>query len=208
MDGKYPFGKIQAVYPELQTFKKTQPAAIQKFDNQIIGGLKVPQNLLNFIAGQHNGNIRSFFGPDKTKIQPTLHVILDMALRPFGIHVLRESDEGIGLLYFSFLYTNKDNIPFSIGIEFKVAHHKKIKHGINRQLPAYLKSIRSQCGSFVVMWFKDKKYFKEPENRNLEQMTEWLKEEAQKVSAEFDITVVSKVIDASIRPSASSEYQT
>lgn len=55
------------------------------------------------------------------------------------------------------------------------------------------------------MWFKDEKYFKEPQNRNLEQMTAWLKEEAQKVSAEFDITVVSKVIDASIRPSASSE---
>ena len=141
----------------------------------------------------------------ETKIQPTLHVILDMALRPFGIHVLRESDEGIGLLDFRFLYTNKDNIPISIGTEFKVAHHKKIKHGINRQLPAYLKSIQSKYGSFVVMWFKDKKYFKEPKTRNLEQMTEWLKEEAQKVSTELDITVLSRVIDASIRPSASSE---
>lgn len=141
----------------------------------------------------------------ETKIQPTLHVILDMALRPLGIQVLRESDEGIGLLDFRFLYTNKDNIPISTGAEVKVAHHKKIKHGITRQLPAYLQSIRSKYGSFVVMWFKDDKYFKEPKARNLEQMTEWLNEEAQKVSDEQNITVSSRVIDASIRPSASSE---
>jgi len=137
------------------------------------------------------------------KIQPTLHVILDMALRPFGIHVLRESNEGIGLLDFSFLYTNKDNIPISIGVEFKLAHHTEIKHGITKQLPSYLKSIRSKHGSFVVMWFKDEVYFKKPKKRNLEQMREWLEEEAAKISSKLKITISSKVINASIRPSAS-----
>lgn len=140
---------------------------------------------------------------DEPKIQPTLHVILDMALRPIGVHVLRESDEGIGLLDFRFLYTNKENLPLSVGVEFKVAHHKKIKHGLTRQLPAYLKSIRSNHGTFVVMWFKDEKYFKKPNNRELKQMTDWLKDEAKKISAELNLSISAKTIDASIRPSAS-----
>lgn len=141
----------------------------------------------------------------ETKIQPTLQVIFDIALRPLGIHVLRESDEGVGRLDFRFLYTNKNNTPISVAVEFKIAHHKKIKHGITRQLPAYLRSIRSKHGSFVVMWFKDNKYFKKPENRNLKQMTEWLIEEAEKISEELDITILPKVINASIQPSASNE---
>lgn len=142
---------------------------------------------------------------NEPKIQPTLHVILDMALRPLGIHVLRESDEGIGLLDFRFLYTTNENIPISVGVEFKVAHHKKIKHGITRQLPAYLKSIRSNRGTFAVMWFKDEKYFKEPKDRDLGQMETWLNEEAERISKELDINISSKIINASIRPSASSE---
>ena len=137
------------------------------------------------------------------KIQPTLHVILDMALRPLGIHVLRESDEGIGLLDFRFLYTNKKNIPLSIGVEFKIAHHQKIQHGLTKQLPAYLKAIRSTHGTFIVMWFKDEKYFKRPKNRQLKQMTTWLKDEAIALSEESKNSISTMTIDASIRPSAS-----
>lgn len=140
---------------------------------------------------------------NETRIQPTLHVILDMALRPLGVHVLRESDEGVGSLDFRFLYTNKENLPLSVGVEFKVAHHKKIKHGLTRQLPAYLKAIRSRHGTFVVMWFKDEQYFKEPKDRELEPMLDWLIEEAKKISSELNLSISAKIIDASIRPSAS-----
>jgi len=140
---------------------------------------------------------------NEIKIQPTLHVILDMALTPIGIHVVRECNEGVGLLDFKFLYTTNDKIPLAVGVEFKVAHHKKIKKGIAKQLPAYLKSIRSEHGIFVVMWFKDSKYFREPQNREKEQMSIWLKEEAISISAELDLTISAWLIDASIRPSAS-----
>lgn len=143
------------------------------------------------------------FPKNETRIQPTLHVILDMALRPFGVHVIRESDEGVGSLDFRFLYTNKENLPLTVGVEFKVAHHKKIKHGITRQLPAYLKAIKSTHGTFVVMWFKDVQYFKEPKSRELDQMRHWLKEEAKKISSESNLSISAKIIDASIRPSAS-----
>ncbi|MGE4419699.1 MAG: hypothetical protein AB7D38_07670 [Sulfurimonas sp.] len=140
---------------------------------------------------------------NETRIQPTLHVILDMALRPLGVHVLRESDEGVGSLDFRFSYTNKEGLPLSVGVEFKVAHRKKIKHGLTRQLPAYLKAIRSRHGTFVVMWFKDEQYFKEPKDRELEQMLDWLIKEAKKISYELNLSISAKIIDASISPSAS-----
>lgn len=139
----------------------------------------------------------------ETKIQPTLHVVLDLALSPVGIHVIRESDEGIGSLDFRFLYTTKDGTPLTVGVEFKVAHHKEIKKGIKNQLPAYLKAIRSSSGIFVVMWFKDGKFFKAPKGYEKESMENWLLEQARVVSTEKKINISAAILDASIRSSAS-----
>lgn len=139
----------------------------------------------------------------ETKIQPTLHVILDMALSPLGIHVIRESDEGIGSLDFRFLYTTKDGVPLTVGVEFKVAHHKEIKKGIHRQLPAYLKAIRSASGIFVVMWFKDGKFFKDPKGYDKDGMENWILEQSDVVSADKKLNISASILDASIRPSAS-----
>lgn len=139
----------------------------------------------------------------ETKIQPTLHVILDMALSPLGIHVIRESDEGIGSLDFRFLYTTKDGVPLTVGVEFKVAHHKEIKKGMHKQLPAYLKAIRSNSGIFVVMWFKDGKFFKDPKGYDKDSMENWILEQSCIVSAEKELNISASILDASIRPSAS-----
>ena len=92
---------------------------------------------------------------NETRIQPTLHVILDMALTPLGITVIRESDEGVGSLDFRCLFTSQKGVPLSVAIEFKLAHHKEVRKGIRSQLPAYLKAIRSKSGIFSIMWFKD-----------------------------------------------------
>ncbi len=139
----------------------------------------------------------------ETKIQPTLHVILDLALAPMGIQVIRESDEGIGSLDFRFLYTTKQGTPLSVGIEFKIAHHKELKKGIFNQLPAYLKAIRSTSGMFVVMWFKDGKHFKDPKDYEKDRMESWLAEQAIEVSKEKRMNIRAAILDASIRPSAS-----
>jgi len=141
---------------------------------------------------------------NETRIQPTLHVILDMALMPLGIQVIRESDEGVGSLDFRFLFTTDEGLPLTVGTEFKVAHHKEIKKGITKQLPAYLRSIRSKSGIFVVMWFKDTKYFKEPKKYEIGGMEQWLGKEALRISTESGIDVTTTILDASIRPSASS----
>lgn len=140
---------------------------------------------------------------DERSIQPTLHVLFDIVLTPIGIQVIRESNEGIGSIDFRFLYTTPDKTPLSVGSEFKIAHHKQIKKGVASQLPAYLKSMKSHHGIFMVMWFKDSKYFKEPKERDKGQMTIWLEEQAKEVSVKFNLTITSRLIDASIRPSAS-----
>lgn len=141
---------------------------------------------------------------NETAIQPTLHVILELSLSKLGIHVLRESDEGVGTLDFRCLYTTPDTLAISIGIEFKLAHHKEIKKGITRQLPAYLRAIGSKYGIFAVMWFKsDPKIFNEPPAYTKEDMRKWLEDEAIITSATLGLEITSSFIDASIRPTAS-----
>jgi len=142
---------------------------------------------------------------EEIRIQPTLHVLLHIMLYPLGIHVLRETDEGIGNLDFRCVYTTKDGTPISTSVEFKLAHHGRIKHGLTRQLPAYLRANQSKSGVFLVMWFKDHKgrFFKEPKHRTRSEMVEWLRETAKGIGQEQGVTIRTVMIDASIRPSAS-----
>lgn len=141
----------------------------------------------------------------ETKIQPTLHVVLDMALSPLGIQVIRESDEGIGSLDFRCLFTSREGKPLSIGIEFKMAHHQEIRKGIRKQLPAYLRAIKSNSGIYAVMWFKDSegKIFNAPKAHEKEGFCSWLAIEAEYSSKETCKTIAAIVIDASIKVSAS-----
>lgn len=141
----------------------------------------------------------------ETKIQPTLHVVLDMALSPFGIQVIRESGEGIGSLDFRCLFTTKESKPLSIGIEFKLAHHQEIRKGVRSQLPAYLRAIKSKSGIYAVMWFKDSggKIFNSPKAHEKEEFCSWLATEAEDASKLSGNTIAVVVIDASIKVSAS-----
>lgn len=141
----------------------------------------------------------------EVNIQPTLYFLLQLSLKSLGIHVVRETDEGIGHLDFKFLYTTSDHKALSICLEFKLAHHKKIKHGLTKQLPAYIKAERSTCGIFAIMWFKDEKgeYFKEPSDRTKEEMIEFIEKEAKLLQEKEGLDIKTFIIDASIKPSAS-----
>jgi hypothetical protein len=141
----------------------------------------------------------------ETEIQPTLYVLLYETLSPLGIHVVAEPDEGIGKIDFRCLFTTVSGLALSAAIEFKLAHHGNLQNGIRKQLPAYLKATKSQSGIYSVMWFKDpaEKYWKEPRNRTLEQSIEWLNREAVASSGENMVNILTSVIDASVKPSAS-----
>lgn len=140
----------------------------------------------------------------ETKIQPTLKVFFEQELSATGIHVERETHEGIGTLDFKFLITIKGSKQI-LCAEFKLAHNKKLKHGLTTQLPLYLKAAPTKSGAFLVLWFKDEKeeHFNEPTNKNKTQMCEFLEEIVESTNDKGDFVIESILIDASKRPSAS-----
>src|SRR5665811_399243 len=92
----------------------------------IEGGSKLAGKKGQFSMGifTHNGNeIEVPPNPKKeTNIQPILQLLLQISLSGLGIHVVRETDVGVGILDFQCLYTTKENKAISISIEFKLAH--------------------------------------------------------------------------------------
>ncbi len=141
---------------------------------------------------------------NETEIQPTLHVFLQMALEPFGVHVIRESYEGSGSLDFRFSTTNTKSELVSVAAEFKLAHHKEVKAGVTRQLPRYMDSIPCSHGIFILMWFKDEagRYFSEPKSNDLERTREFIETLAKNPDNSAHV-IATRVIDCSVRPSAS-----
>ncbi|MBP1908295.1 hypothetical protein [Methanolobus bombayensis] len=141
----------------------------------------------------------------ETDIQPTLEVLFSMIMNPLGIHVFRETDEGVGSLDFKFAYTTEDKKAISLCAEFKLAHNKRIEKGLTRQLPAYMQANKSTTGAYIVMWFKDEDetYFKEPKNRDKNKMLEFVNETAKKIMTNEGLHIEIALIDASIKPSAS-----
>ncbi|HEY5123429.1 MAG TPA: retron St85 family RNA-directed DNA polymerase [Ignavibacteria bacterium] len=137
-------------------------------------------------------------------IQPTLHIFFERSLNPLGIHVLRETDEGIGKLDFKFLITIKRRIAVTICAEFKLAHNKELEKGLTMQLPLYLKASPSKSGIFAVMWFKDEKgeHFDKP-IQGKSQMLEFIEKTVKEINEKEEFKIESILIDASKKPSAS-----
>lgn len=141
----------------------------------------------------------------ETEIQSTLHVLFHLLLNSLGIQVDRETGVGIGDIDFKFTYaTNSGNLVNTF-LEFKLAHHQGIKHGLTKQLPAYLKAERSTCGIFAVMWFKDEKekFFKKPANRTKVGMLEFIEKTSKDVSEREGLNIKTAFVDASIKQTAS-----
>lgn len=140
------------------------------------------------------------------KIQPTVFVLFYELLTPYGVQLVRETNEGIGLLDFRCLYTTAANAPINVAVELKLAHHKRLKHGLTRQLPDYIRAIKGKYGIFIVLWFKDPegKFFGLPESHTYVTSKAWLEDETSKQnSSQLDFHITSFIIDASIRLAAS-----
>jgi hypothetical protein len=138
-------------------------------------------------------------------IQQTLSVLLYETLSGLGIHVERETDEGVGSLDFKCLYTTKEHTPLCVSIEFKLAHNKDIEYDLKTQLPAYLTANKSTYGIYLVMWFKDDegKFFKKPLKCTKAEMITNLRQVAESIQAERGFIITTEMIDASVKPSAS-----
>ncbi len=141
----------------------------------------------------------------ETKIQPTLYVFFDRSLHRLGIHVSRETDEGIGKLDFKFMITTESHNPLLVCAEFKLAHNTELENGVTKQLPLYLRANCSTSGIFFVMWFKDEeeKFFDKPTKQNKSQMSDFIEKKIKEIEHKEEINIVSFLIDASKKPSAS-----
>ena len=94
-------------------------------------------------------------------IQPTMLALLREAFRGHGIEILRETHEGVGLLDFRCTASLRSQV-FNTCIELKLAHHSEIEQGLICQLPAYMDSVGTSFGVYVVLWFKDEVNWNEP----------------------------------------------
>lgn len=141
----------------------------------------------------------------ESNIQPTLERFFDDRLKSLGIHVSRETNEGVGDLDFKFMFTTETQIRLLVCSELKLAHNENLEHGLTKQLPAYVRANDSKSGIFLVMWFKDeeKRFFNKPVNQNKSEMIEFIEEKTKKIKNEQGINIESILIDVSIKPSAS-----
>ncbi len=92
-----------------------------------------------------------------------------------GIKVFRETMAADGSLDFHLHYT-KENESMNVCIELKNAHHNLLIHGIESQLPLYIKAEGRQEGIFLVLWYKCD-IFNEPNKYNdIQELNKLLKE--------------------------------
>jgi hypothetical protein len=94
-------------------------------------------------------------------VQPTLLQLLRGNFRHLGVEILREPNEGVGLLDFRCVSTTS-GVVHNTCIEIKLAHHEHIGAGVREQLPAYMDSVGTSFGVYLVLWFKDGNYWHKP----------------------------------------------
>jgi len=153
----------------------------------------------------HNNTTVPTSPKTETNIQPTLLVLLDEALKHFGVHVYREPHVGAGELDYACCYTLPNNQRISIPVEFKLAHHSRFFDGLSKQLPQYMKSLRTTHGVFLALWFKDPKgeFFSLPKHHNFDGFTDELAKISKQVNSNNQLNISYRLIDASLRPTAS-----
>ena len=94
-------------------------------------------------------------GPlSEPQIQPLVFSLLNTFFSSFLINCDKEPELAGGKVDFLLSYNTMTDL-YSIAVEFKLAHHKEIDHGLKVQLPAYMDAKRSKYGIFLVFWFKD-----------------------------------------------------
>ena len=133
-------------------------------------------------------------------IQPTILQLLRETFGQHGVAIVRESNEGVGLLDFRCMSTGSD-LVYNTCIECKVAHSERIRTGVTRQLPAYMDSVGTSFGVYLVLWFKDAVYWNEPtEYNNCEDLRAAMQSLADEVPSK---TIQVMVVDLTRKTPAS-----
>ena len=79
-----------------------------------------------------------------------------------GIELIPEYQTGVGNLDFIFIGKIKNNGLSKICVEFKNAHSVDLVHGLEHQLPDYMRNTGSNYGAYCVLYYKGD-WFNEPD---------------------------------------------
>ena len=93
----------------------------------------------------------------ETQIQPFIFSILNPLFNLLLVHYVKEPELAGGKVDFLLSYNSMSEL-YTIAVEFKLAHHEEIDHGLTTQLPAYMDAKQSKYGIFLVFWFKDNNF--------------------------------------------------
>jgi len=114
-----------------------------------------------------------------------------------GIKVMREPVASDGSLDFHFHYT-KNDISMNVCVELKNAHHNLLAHGINTQLPLYIKDVGRKEGIFLVLWYKTDSFTKPTKYTSIKDLEDFLIKEVPK-----KLTIKPLIIDCTPKISPS-----
>jgi hypothetical protein len=89
--------------------------------------------------------------------QPIIYNHLRFIAAIKGVMMSREVIASDGSLDFHFSYTKNDTL-MKVCVELKNAHHQHLQHGIDTQLPLYIKDVGGREGIFLVLWYKSDIY--------------------------------------------------
>jgi len=88
------------------------------------------------------------------KAQPIIFNIIKDLAEMKGIQISREVEAADGSLDFYFSYNTGTEL-MKVCVELKNAHHNALEHGIESQLPLYIKGVGKKEGIFLVLWYKN-----------------------------------------------------
>ena len=87
-------------------------------------------------------------------IHPIINCLLSDQMLLANIEVIPEYKTGVGNLDFLFIGPLKENGTAKLAVEFKRAHADDLEHGLEIQLPNYMRNIGTNYGAYCVLSFK------------------------------------------------------
>ncbi|WP_076011905.1 hypothetical protein [Alteromonas abrolhosensis] len=129
------------------------------------------------------------------QMQPYIFALLKTIYEFVGIQISRETVCANGQIDFLVTFTNSKKVALQTCVELKLAHATKVEDGITKQLPKYMRSLRTKQGVFIALWFKS---FSPPyvfdKPANIETSND-LEEKLARINPDKNISVI--VIDCS-----------
>jgi len=92
---------------------------------------------------------------NEVEFQPYISSLIDNYCKVRGINLSREVREANGSVDILFTYTRRDNVILKVCLEVKKADHNDIETAIDTQLPAYMQSVGTNSGIYLVIWLKN-----------------------------------------------------